>query len=52
MTAAHNIVTIFCESIASMMEAGTNTMTSLNKARIVDFMLLPIDCRMIAADLI
>ena len=51
MTAAQSIVTILLEIVAIMIDAGTNINTSRSNARTVDFKLFPIDCRIIAADL-
>ena len=52
MTAAQSMVTILFDTAAITMDAGTNMITSLKSARIVDFTLFPAAWRMMAADLI
>ncbi len=48
--AAHSMVTMLLEIVAITIDAGTNMITSRSNANIVDLMLFPIDCRIMAAD--
>lgn len=50
ISGAHNIATMLLVIVAMIIEAGTNIIISRSNASTVDLTLLPIDCKIIAAD--